>query len=595
MHTDIFTELSIIIAIGALVSFCMRLIRQPLILGYIITGLLVGPSLLHVVKDVNSIEVFSQIGITLLLFIIGLGLNPKVISEVGKVAGIAGTFQVAVTALLGFGAARAVGMSATEGIFVGVALSFSSTIIILKLLSDKKEQGRLYGKITIGILLIQDVLATVALIFLTANSNGSGFHASQLGFLVLKGAVLIITMFLVTNYVLPRLRTQIAGSQEFLFLFAVGWGLGVATLFKVIGFSIEIGSLIAGIALASSPYAQEIAARLRPLRDFFVVVFFINLGSTLNFSSFGSQIIPVLVFSLIVIFLKPLTALIPLGLLGYTKNTSFKASSSLAQVSEFSLVFAILGAKDGLISNQIVTVLTLVALVTVTCSSYFIIYADRLYHYLERHLALFERTHINGERESRIHYELVLFGYKKGGREFLKVFFSLKKRYVVVDYDPEVIDLMERRDVHYMYGDATDPELLEEINLEHAKLVVSTISDYPINMFVIKWLMKANPRAVFICSAENAHEASELYNEGAAYVIMPHYIGTEKIGAFIKKSGLKKSEFRKFREKHLVYLQDHFDDNPSKHHLHLGKAILDRMNTTVSSTTHLLTPKNKSS
>ena len=577
MHSDIFYELSTIIAIGGGVSLLMRIIKQPLIIGYIITGLIVGPSALHVIKDPALIEVFSQIGIALLLFIIGLGLNPKVVREVGKVAGVAGLVQVASSFFFGFIASKALNFSTIESVFVGVGLSFSSTIIILKLLSYKKEQGRLYGKITIGILLVQDVVATAALIVLTASGRESGFQLSELGFLLLKGSLLCTVMFLATHQLLPRLKNVIAGSQEFLFLFAVGWGLGMATLFKSIGLSIEIGALIAGISLASSPYAQEIGARLRPLRDFFVVVFFINLGSILSFKNIGSYVLPVAVFTFIVTVVKPLATLVPLGILGYTKNTSFRTASALAQVSEFSLVFVILGAKTGIISNSIVTIITLVALVTITCSSYFIIYADRLYHYLEKHLVLFERTHVSSELEHKLHYELVLFGYKKGGREFLKVFEALKKRYVVVDYDPEVVEIMERRGVHYIYGDATDLELLDEVNLEHAKLVVSTISDYLINLFLIRQLTKTNPRAVFICSAESANEASELYNEGASYVIMPHYIGTEKIGAFIKKSGLKKTEFRRYREKHLLYLQDHFEDSPAKHHRQFGHAILARM------------------
>lgn len=578
MESDIFRELSILIAVGAGVSFVMRLIKQPLIIGYILTGLIVGPSALHIVKDSHTIELFAQIGIALLLFIIGLGLNPKVVRHVGRVAGIVGLFQIAFTTLLGYSAALLLGFDTKTSLFIGVSLSFSSTIIILKLFSDKREQSRLYGKITIGILLVQDIVATVALIFLTASGSDKGLSPTTFGILVLKGLAVSVPMFLIAYHILPRLRTYIAGSQEFLFLFAIGWGFGAATLFKTIGFSVEIGALLAGISLASSPYAQEIGARLRPLRDFFVVVFFINLGSLLSFESIGSQIAPVLLLSFVVVFLKPLFTLIPLGLLGYTKNTSFKSASSLAQLSEFSLVFMILARDLGAVPQSVVTILTLVALVTITCSSYFIIFADRLYNYFERHLTLFERSHLGEKKEKHGSYELILFGYKKGGAEFVKLFHTMKKSYVVVDYDPEVIELMEHRSVHYMYGDATDLELLEEVNLEHAKLVISTISDFPINIFLVKWLRKSNVKAVFICSAESSHQASELYNEGAAYVIMPHFIGTEKIGTFIKKSGLKKTEFNKFRTKHLEYLQNHFDDSPAKHHVRIGHAILQKLN-----------------
>jgi len=558
MH-DIFTELSLIIAVGAGVSLVMRLIRQPLIIGHILTGIIVGPTLLNLTKSPDTIEVFSTIGIALLLFIIGLGLNPKVIKEVGKVAGIAGIVQVLFTGAIGWAAGMVAGLTKTESIFLGAALAFSSTIIILKLLSDKKEQGRLYGKIAIGILLVQDILATFALLFVTAKSSDQAFSFSQLGTLAAKGALIIVPMFFVSYVVLPRLHKLIAGSQEFLFLFAIGWGFGIAALFEKAGFSVETGALVAGISLASLPYAQEISARLRPLRDFFVVVFFIVLGTRLGFAHLSNLVPIVVVCSIIVIVVKPLITMAFMGLLGYTKRTSFKTSIALAQVSEFSLVLITLGNKQGLIRDDLVSVITFVALISIAVSAYLIIYSDNLYNLLEGHLSLFERRKTHFEQERKANYELILFGYHKGGHEFVRTFMSLKRRYVVVDYDPEVIDAMEHNKLNYMYGDATDIELLEEVGFDKAKLIVSTITDHETNLFLLRLMEKFNPGAVFICHANNPEEVARLYEIGASYVMLPHYIGSEKIGAFIRKSGLKKSEFRKYREKHLQYLQNHYD------------------------------------
>jgi len=558
MH-DIFTELSLIIAIGAGISLVMRLIRQPLIIGHIITGIIVGPSLLNLTKSPDTIEVFSTIGIALLLFIIGLGLNPKVIKEVGKVAGIAGVIQVVVIGAIGMGAGIIAGLTKTESLFLGVALSFSSTIIILKLLSDKKEQGRLYGKIAIGILLIQDILATVALLFVTAKSGGESFSFAQLGTLTIKGFAIIVPLFFIGNFVLPRLHKLIAGSQEFLFLFAIGWGFGTAALFQKAGFSIETGALVAGISLASLPYAQEISARLRPLRDFFVVVFFIVLGTRLSLGNFSNLIPLIVMCAVIVIFVKPLVVMIMMGLLGYTKRTSFKASIALAQVSEFSLVLITLGNREGLIREDLVSVITILALISIAVSTYLIIYSDKIYSVLEDHLSMFERRKTHFEQERKASYDLILFGYQKGGHEFVRTFDSMKKRYVVVDYDPEVIDQLEHNKVNYMYGDATDIELLEETGFDKARLVVSTITDHETNLFLIRLLEKFNPNGVFICHANNPSEAAELYELGASYVMLAHVLGSERIGNFIRKSGLKKSEFRKYREKHLEYLQTHYD------------------------------------
>jgi len=559
MDHSIFSELSLIIAIGAAMALAMRLIRQPLIIGHIITGIIVGPSVFGLVKSPETIEVFSSIGIALLLFIIGLGLNPRVIKEVGKVAGMAGLLQVIATALLGWSTGVLLGLTPTESIFLGIALSFSSTIIILKLLSDKKEQSRLYGKVTIGLLLIQDILAATALLFVTAQGTEEGFTFAQLLRLTTKGLLIALPLLFVGNVILPRLHKLIAGSQELLFLFAIGWGFGFAALFETAGFSLEMGALLAGIGLASLPYTQEISARLRPLRDFFIVVFFIALGTRLNFDSVD-QLWPAIILStLIVALFKPLIILTMMGMLGYTKRTSFKTAVAMGQVSEFSLVFVILGNRHGLISDNIVAIITMVALISIATSAYLIIYSDKLFALFERYLSLFERRKAHFEQESRHHYELVLLGYQKGGHEFIKVFKNLKKRYVVIDYDPEVIDTLEHLKVEYLYGDVMDVELLEEVGLDKAKLIVSTITDYDTTIFLLRLLEDVNQDVVFVCHADNAIEATEFYELGASYVMMPHYIGSEKIGAFIKRNGLKKSEFRRFREKHLEYLHSHHE------------------------------------
>lgn len=556
MHS-VFSELSLVIVLGTAVALFMRLIRQPLIIGHIVTGIIVGPSVLHMVQSAETIETFSSIGIALLLFIIGLGLNPKVIKEVGRVATLAGFLQVLVTAGFAWGGGIILGLTQTESVFLGIALAFSSTIIILKLLSDKKEQNRLYGKVATGMLIVQDLLATVALLFVTSQGSG-GFSTSQLGWLVAKGVAIAVPLFFIGNVVLPRLHRLIAGSQEFLFLFALGWGFGAAALFEVAGFSLEIGALLGGVALAGLPYTQEISARLRPLRDFFVVVFFISLGTRLGFDSLNLLVPAIIMASVIVVILKPLIILVIMGLMGYTKRTSFKAAVAMAQVSEFSLVLVILGNRKDLISNDLVAIITMVALISIAISSYLIIYADSLFLLFEKYLMMFERRKTHFEHESRHHYDLVLFGYQKGGHEFVKVFQALKKRYVVVDYDPEVIDTLEQHKIEYLYGDANDIELLEEAGLDKARLVVSTLSDHDTNTFMLRLIEQINPRAVVILHAENVEQAGELYELGASYVVIPHYIGTEKISSFIRKSKLKKSEFRKYRERHLAYLQSHY-------------------------------------
>lgn len=559
MHENLFAALSIAIVIATGMALLMRLIKQPLIIGYIITGVIVGPSLMHVLISPDTINAFSNIGIALLLFIIGLGLNPKVIKEIGRVAVFVGLVQVGLISLFGLWVGGLLGLGYRQSAFFGVALAFSSTIIILKLLSDKKEQTRLYGKITIGILIIQDVLAAVALLFVTSQGDHSSVSLTQLGILAGKGIGLAALILFVGNIILARLNKFIAGSTEFLFLFAVGWGFGCAALFESIGFSLEIGALLGGVALAALPFATEISARLRPLRDFFVVLFFITLGTRLNFSNLGTEIPLLVIAGLIVVVVKPLLVMLLMGGAGYTKQTSFKTSISLGQVSEFSLILILLGNSVGLVPESLVNSLTVVALISIAISTYLINYSDPLFRAFENELGLFERSKTHDESAiKKKRYDLVLLGFRKGGHEFISVFKSMNKSYVVIDYDPEAIDLMDHQGIPCVYGDATDVELLEEIGIDNAQLVVSTISDHDTNKFLLRLLEKINPKAIVVVHAESITKATELYSLGASYVIIPHYIGSEKVGAFIKKSGLKKSEFNHYKDKHLTYLMGHY-------------------------------------
>lgn len=558
MHSSLFVEISIIIALAAAITFVMRALRQPLIIGYILTGIIAGPALLNILHADSAFAGLSSMGIALLLFIIGLDLSIKVFSKLGKTVLTTTVVQVGLITVLAGTVSYLLGFGRLESIIMGLGLALSSTIIIVKLFNDKKETTRLYAQITIGILILQDVVATAAKIGMAAKAVGGG-SAIDVVLLLARGIGLTVILYLLSRYVIPKLTHALESNKELLLLFALGWGLGFSVLFEQVGFSIEIGALFAGVSLASLPYSSEMASRLKPLRDFFIVIFFITLGQTLTpnklLGVFGTAVI----LSLVVMILKPLVVMMTLGAQGYTKRASFKSAISLSQVSEFSLVMLAYALAIGLVSDRAATTITLTALITFLASAYLIKYDESIYRLFERHLRFFERKVTRLEQEAEAHhFPIVLFGYQKGGREFLKTFRGMKQRYLVVDYDPEAIETLERMDVQYLYGDATDPELLEEMKLNKSRLVVSTMSDFETNRFLCHWLNNNNPRVVFVCSADTTEHAAELYQDGAAYVMMPHYIGSEKISSFIKRNGFNKSEFKTFREKHLSYLQTHY-------------------------------------
>jgi hypothetical protein len=250
-----------------------------------------------------------------------------------------------------------------------------------------------------------------------------------------------------------------------------------------------------------------------------------------------------------------LVALFAMGNLGYSKRTAFKSAMALSQASEFSVVLAVLGVQHGLISQDIAVTLTFITLLTIAGSTYLILFGDKLFAMFESWLSVVERGQPRHEHENQQHYDLILFGFQRGGQEFIKTFRSLGRDFVVIDYDPEIIDRLERLKINCLFGDATDPELLAEAGAAGAKLIVSSMSDLKVNLMLLDFLGRHNADAVAIFQADSAKAAVELYEHGASYVMLPHYIGSEQIGAFIKKSGLAKSHFNRYKAGHLSRLR----------------------------------------
>lgn len=553
MHGDVFIQLSMVLVLAAAMATIMRLLRQPLIIGHILTGIIIGPSVLNLIQNREAFSSFGDIGIALLLFIIGLELNASVIRRLGRIVILTALSLLVVMTSLGFVFASLLHFNHTEALLIGLSLFFSSTIIIAKVLSDKKELTRLHGQIAIGTILLDDLVATISLLFVATSAHGSP-TVSDAAWLAAKGIGLLVVFGFIGFKVLPRVVKFMAASQELLFLFALAWGLGVATLAAKAGFSIEIGALFAGLTLAYLPYTSEIGSRLKPLRDFFIVLFFIVLGEGLSVAGLQGALVPALIFSAIVIFIKPLVVMTSLGLMRYTKRTGFKAAINLSQISEFSIILVVLAHETGLVGDRLGTVITLVALITIATSTYLMQYDNALYSRLDNFLRIFERSETREHENPAKTYPLILFGYKKGGHEFVKTFRTMKKPFIVVDYNPDVIELLDKQHIDSLYGDATDVELLSELHMHSAKLIVSTITDQQTNVALLKYIHSHNKEVVVICHADDYNEAAELYRLGATYVMLPHYIGSERISMFIHRNGFSKKSFEQYREKHLISL-----------------------------------------
>src|SRR3989338_11646575 len=550
---DTFVEISLILAIAALISVLMKILRQPLIIGYIFTGLLVGPSVLNVVSSHQNFKIFSEFGVALLLFIVGLHLSAKIIKEVGKVSLITGIGQVVFTALVGVFISLFLKYSIVESVFIAIALTFSSTIIIMKLLSDKGDLDKLYGKISIGFLLVQDLIAVFILIIVSSFSEPNQALSSIL-FLLIKGSLIVLLLVLISLYVLPKLEFFFAKSQELLFMFSVGWGLGLASLFYLIGLSLEIGALIAGITLSLSPYNNEVSSKMKPLRDFFIVLFFIVLGSQLIFDNFSKFLAPTIIFSLFILIGNPLIVMILMGMLGYTKKTGLQAGFTVAQISEFSLILIALGVSVGHLTTEILSLVTVIGLVTIIGSTYLINYSDKIYVPLEKYLSIFERKNVKKDKKKKA-FDIILFGYNRIGFDFVNSFKRLKKKFLIVDYNPEVISNLLKEKIECEYGDVDDIEFLGQLNLKDIKMGVSTIPDFETNLLLIGTIRKVNKKAVIMCVSHHIDEAYKLYAKGASYVIMPHFLGGKYASMLIDRHGFSVDKFNEEKNKHLTHLK----------------------------------------
>jgi len=556
MHiNDLFIELSIIIVVATLLAGFMKLIKQPLIIAYILTGLVVGPGVLNLVSNPENLEIFSKFGVSILLFIVGIGLSPKVIKETGKIAAITGLSQIFFTALFGYVLALLFGFSNVESIYISIALTFSSTIIIMKLISDKKDNEKLYARVAIGFLLVQDLVATAILIF-TSTLATAGNGPVVLALTIIRGIAVAVLLIVLTSKLLPKVGSFFANSQEFLFLFSVGWGLGTAALFKYIGLSIEIGALIAGVTLSMTPYAHEIGSKLKPLRDFFIILFFIFLGSTLELANLPSVIIPSIVLSIFILIGNPIILISIMGLLGYNKKTSFNVGLTVAQISEFSLIMILLGVDLGHVRSEVMSLMTLVGLTTIAGSTYMVLYSESLYPIFEKYLSIFEKKKTIHEVEHHNTFDVVVFGCNRVGYDFIKLFKDLGKNFVAVDFDPNVVKQLTESGVNCIYGDAEDAEFLDELNLTSAKMVVSTIPDRETNLFLLEKIRSVDANSIVINISYDLNEALELYDKGATYVILPHFIGGQFASELAHKSKLEVKKLIAKREEHINYLTE---------------------------------------
>lgn len=560
---SIFFEITIIISLAAFLALFFRLLKQPPILAYILTGIIIGPLGLIPIHNQQLITVLGDLGITLLLFMLGLEIKISDFKSFGKEVILVGLGQIIFSFAFFYILAALFGISPLASVYIAMALTFSSTVIIVKLLSDKKELHSLYAKITIGILLLQDLLAILFLIFLSSLNPNTGALQSmeQIAIAIFKAIVLFGVVVYLSKKVFPKIVGYLSKSPETLFLVSLAWVFGLAAVVSspIVGFSIEIGGFLAGLSLANSIANFQIIAKVKILRDFFIVLFFVVLGMRMNITSISSVIAPAIILSIFVMTVKPLIVITLMGMVGFRKRTSLLTGFTLAQISEFSLIVVFLGNKIGHISDYIVSLVTMVGIITFMLSPYMIVYGNKLYLVFGRYFTIFERKNLKKEKIVHSEMELdnlqdhiVLVGGDQMGQSILDALEDLKQDVVVVDFDPDIVGKLSEKHIYRLFGDISDYEIQKKANLDTAKLVISTVPDTEDNLLILKELREENRKAKVVVMALDSHDAKILYKAGADYVILPHLAGGRQIARLIRENNLE--NIRKLKEKDLSYL-----------------------------------------
>jgi Kef-type K+ transport system membrane component KefB len=481
LTASVFGEIAALLIIAAVVGLIGTMLRQPLVVSFIAVGLLVGPSALGIVRSSEQIELLSHLGIAVLLFLVGIKLDVQLVRSLGAVSLLTGLGQVLFTSVIGFAIGLGLGFNTVESLYIAVALTFSSTIIIVKLLSDKREIDSLHGQIALGFLIVQDLVVVLAMIVLSAIGIGAAADTGIFGVALTLGAGLALlgVVMVFIRFFADPITERLARAPELLMIFAIGQAAIVAAVSDVIGLGKELGGLLAGISLASTPYREMIAARLAPLRDFLLLFFFIALGVALDLSHLGGHLVASAVFSAFVLIGNPLIVLAIMGAMGYRKRTGFLAGLTVAQISEFSLIFVAMGVALGHIQNDALGLVTLVGLITIAVSTYMITYSHQLYRICEPLLGVFERKHSlrhAPDAADRLgQYDVILFGLGRFGSAIAERLRRGGKRVLGVDFNPLAIRQARAAGIDAEYGDASDPEFLTALSLRNAAWVVAAL------------------------------------------------------------------------------------------------------------------------
>lgn len=541
---NIFLQLALVLSLSCVFGFFAQKFKLPLIVSYLLCGVVISSLLLFNAPTSHGIFTFlPEIGIAFVLFLIGMELDLREIKNLGFPIILSTLVQVIISSIAGFTIASFLGFPQMQSLYLGIGLSFSSTIVVIKLLLEKRDLTSLYGKLAVGILLLEDIIAVVILMMISVGSSVFNLGLQQsLPFitLILKAGGLFLLTYLLSRFVLAKLFKAAAASVELLFLTALTWCFAFTSLCLIAGFSTVIGAFLSGVALASSPYRLQIQGRIKPLRDFFVTLFFIYLGLQLKVNDILPNIGTISLFSLYALIFKPLIFLLVLGIFGFRKHTLFQTALSLTSISEFSLVIMLEGVNHGYVSTISLSIMASVTVASIIFSSIAITYSKIIYKFFLPVMSFFEH-------KSKIHYlenkifnkledHVIVIGAHRLGGPIVKFLKKEKIPFLVLDFNPHIIEELSYQGIYAIYGDIGDPEIIENLQLEAAKLIISTATDISDNEILLAECKRRKVTAKLVARAQETDQIEILKKMGADYVIVPETVSGDFMAHQLKNS-----------------------------------------------------------
>lgn len=538
---NVFIQLAVILSLCSALGFITYKFKLPLLIGYLAGGLLLAALAFFDTSKSLAFSFLPDIGVAFLLFLVGMELDLREIRNFGRQVLVAGTLQVVITSVLGTFIAQSFGFKLPEAAYIGIALSFSSTIVVVKLLLDKKELSSLYGRLALGITLVEDLLAVIILLGLTSSVsliNTSAETTFPALVLFLKIFVLFVSAGLINRFLLSNIFKAVSDSGELLFLTALGWCFFYISIAVLMGFSVLIGAFLAGVALATSPYHYQIQGKIKPMRDFFVALFFVYLGTKVNFSDIFHVYPLIIIFVVYAVLIKPLIFLLILGIFGFRKHTMFNVAISLSQMSEFSLIVLLVGMNMGFVSQAGLTVVALSLVISIAISSLMIFKSNELYSFVSKTIGFFERKNkfysLEEGREKELEDHVAIIGAHKVGGEVVRLLKREKIPLVVLDFNPHLVEILLAEGIPVIYGDMGDPEVLDILKLNKARMIICTSPGSNDNKLLLENLKLRHVDSPVIVRAETLKEAVILYKKGADFVIIPEVLAGDELTDIIR-------------------------------------------------------------